>query len=185
VDISLTPQPSPGTVVPERYAGKVVVVAGGSAGIGRACVERFHAEAARVVVVGRDIKRAEETVESLPGQPPALAVSADIGKPEDCARIAHEAEARFGRVDVLINCAATRSVETDDVLALSQADWHRTMAINVNGPLWLSREVLPGMLSRGRGAIVNLISSASFEGGNGAGYTTSKHASSASLVTWR
>lgn len=81
-----------------------------------------------------------------------------------------------GRVDVLVNCAADRSMVTNDPLAMTLEDWQAVLAVNVTGPILLARQVLPSMLERGSGAIVNIISAASFVGGNGMGYGTTKHA---------
>jgi NAD(P)-dependent dehydrogenase (short-subunit alcohol dehydrogenase family) len=168
--------PWSGPITAHRFEGKVALVTGGSVGIGRATVERLHAEGAQVVVVARAAERAQETIDSLSGKPDALAVGADVGDPAAVAELARQSLDRYGRVDVLINCAGIRSLETNDALALTLDDWDRIMAVNVDGPLCLAREFLPGMLERHSGSIVNIISAASFVGGNGMGYGTSKHA---------
>lgn len=164
-------------LVGNRFADKVALLTGGGGGMGRAIAERLHAEGARLVVVDLALERAEETVDQLSGgADAAVAVGADVADADDVARIGRRAEERFGRVDVLVNCAAIRSLETDDPITLSFDDWDRVLAVNVTGALRLAREVLPGMLSRASGSIVNVASAAAFVGGNGLGYGTSKHA---------
>jgi NAD(P)-dependent dehydrogenase (short-subunit alcohol dehydrogenase family) len=129
-----------------------------------------------VVSVARAKERAEDGLSGLTGDGETLAVEADVGVAEDCLRTVGETMDRFGQVDVLVNCAGIRSFETDDPLTLAAEDWQRVNAVNVTGPLLLAQQVLPGMLERGNGAIVNIVSVAALVSGHGAGYVTTKHA---------
>lgn len=158
-----------------RLEGKVALVTGAGSGIGRASAERFAAEGARVAVV--DLKGAEETVaaiEAAGGE--ALALTTDLADEEAVAAMAEVAVDRFGRVDVLMNNAGI----LDDYLPAAEmptAVWRRVLGVNLDAQFFTARALLPQMVERGDGAIINVASTAGLNGGNGgAAYTTSKHA---------
>jgi len=159
----------------DRLAGKVALVTGAGSGIGRASAERFAAEGARVVVV--DVKGAEETAAAIAtagGE--ALALATDVADEAAVAAMAEAALARFGRVDVLMNNAGVLD-EYEPAAETSTETWNRVLGVNLNGQFFTSRALLPQMVARGDGAIVNVASTAGLNGGNGgAAYTTSKHA---------
>src|SRR5260370_4538467 len=82
-----------------------------------------------------------------------LVVMGDVGKPEDCQRIADAAIKQFGAVDVLLNNAALRP--NKPFLEMSEAEWRRIISVDLDAAVWLSRACLPGMLDKGWGRIVN------------------------------
>ena len=158
-----------------RLQGKVALVTGAGSGIGRASAERFAAEGARVAVV--DLKGAEEVaaaIEAAGGE--AIALGTDVADEDAVAAMAAAAIERFGRVDVLMNNAGI----LDDYLPAADmptAVWDRVLGVNLNAQFFTARALLPQMVERGAGAIVNVASTAGLNGGNGgAAYTTSKHA---------
>lgn len=158
-----------------RLREKVALVTGAGSGIGRASAERFAAEGARVAVV--DLKGAEEVaaaIEAAGGE--AIALATDVADEEAVAAMATAAIERFGRVDVLMNNAGV----LDDYLAAADmptAVWERVLGVNLNAQFFTARALLPQMVERGAGAIVNVASTAGLNGGNGgAAYTASKHA---------
>ena len=161
----------------QRHQGRVAVVTGAGSGIGRAVTARLAAEGA--AVVGCDVNEAglEATLEAVrDGGNDATVVAADVTRQDQVDRLVDGAVERHGQVDLLANVAGIM----DWFLPAHEVDdetWNRVMAVNVNGPMMLCRKVLPGMLERGSGTIVNMASVAGLRGGGaGIAYTASKHA---------
>ena len=132
----------------ERFAelfnmsGRVVVVTGGTRGIGRALAEGYVHAGAKVVVASRNPGSCEETEEylrSLGGD--ALGVAADIGDLEDVSRIVNRTIEQFGHLDVLVNNAAMGGQHT--VGLFSPEDWERMFHVNVRGPVFLMHAAIP------------------------------------------
>ena len=155
-----------------RFTGKTVVVTGAGSGIGRATATRVAREGGHVVAVDVAEERLDDLLAELSGAQ-VTPVGADI---TDDASIASILDAAGGHVDALANIAGIM----DDMSALhdmSDAVWRRVFAVNVDGTMKLMRAVLPGMLERGAGSIVNTASEAALRGSAaGAAYTASKHA---------
>src|SRR4030095_2688153 len=82
-----------------------------------------------------------------------LVFRGDVGKSEDCKRIADEAIRKFGTVDALLNNAALRP--NKPFLEMSEAEWRRVIAVDLDAAVWLARACLPGMVQKGWGRIVN------------------------------
>ena len=158
-----------------RLAGKVAVVTGGAYGIGRASVLLFAREEARVVVVDNALEgghEVEQRVRAAGGE--AFFVSADVGRPADAERAIAEAVARYGGVDILFNNAGI--MPAGNALTQSDADWDRTMDVNVRSIFLLSRAAIPSMIARGGGSIVNTASVQGLRGHQDRiAYVTSKH----------
>jgi 3-oxoacyl-[acyl-carrier protein] reductase len=158
-----------------RLQDKVALITGAGSGIGRASAERFAVEGAQVVVV--DLKGAEETVaaiEAAGGE--GLALRTDVADEDAVAAMAEVALERFGKVDVLMNNAGI----LEDFLPAADTPtsvWDRVLGVNLFAQFFTARALLPQMVERGDGAIINIASTAGLNGGNGgAAYTTSKHA---------
>jgi NAD(P)-dependent dehydrogenase (short-subunit alcohol dehydrogenase family) len=140
-----------------RLAETVAIVTGGGSGIGRAICELFAREGAMVVAADRYPERAEETAARI-----AAAGGAAAGLPVDVAdaaavvAMAERAVAAYGRVDVLVNNAGL-SVG-DDILTIDEATWDLNLNVVLKGVFHCSKSVLPGMLERGRGVILNIAS---------------------------
>jgi NAD(P)-dependent dehydrogenase (short-subunit alcohol dehydrogenase family) len=157
-----------------RHEDRVALVTGAGSGIGRATAIRLAREGALVVACDIDDARLEESLAEVGGE--ALGVAGDVARQEDVDRIVREAVSARGRVDVLANVAGIN----DWLLPAHEIDddtWHRVMAVNVTGPMMLCRAVLPGMMERRSGSIVNVSSVGGLRGGtSGIAYTASKHA---------
>jgi 3-oxoacyl-[acyl-carrier protein] reductase len=155
------------TAEPRRLVGRAALVTGASRGIGREIAIRLAAEGADVVVNHRDSAAdAEETKEAITrigGQ--AAVVQADVAVEEDVARLYQESLARFERVDILVNNASI--LRTAPFFDMKFDEWQRVMSVNVGSYFLCCRAVLPAMIERGSGAIVNVASGAGLHGGPG------------------
>lgn len=159
-----------------RLENKVAVVTGAASGMGKAMVTRFAAEGAKVVAADWHAESLDAVVAEISATgAEIIGVSGDVSKREDAERIIDEAVAKFGRVDVLCNNAGVMDVN-QGVGDLTDEMWQRVLGINLNGPMYLSRKVVPLMAAQGGGSIVNTASVAGVGGGAaGAAYTVSKH----------
>lgn len=140
--------------LPGRLRGKVALVTGASRGIGRAIALRFAAEGARVAVAART-RSDLETVARECGSG-TIAIPLDLSDEQACEEGVRLAEAQLGAVDVLVNSAgiavSRKFTDTDTEL------WQRIMAVDLDGPFWLVRASLGGMLERGSGAVIMVAS---------------------------
>lgn len=141
------------------FDGAVAVVTGATSGIGAAIARRFADEGARVVLVGRRSDRGEELAADLGGE--AWFQRADVTREEEVEHLASAVTERWGRVDVLVNCAGAPAT----LGSLTETDVERfrqTYDVNVCGPLLVMKHLSPGMRERGSGSIVNISSVAGF-----------------------
>lgn len=140
--------------------GQVVIVTGGGRGIGRTIAQRLAAAGAAVAVVGRSMRHLEENVlhiQRMGGQ--ATAIAADVTDRAAMERVVYETEQRLGAVDVLVNNAAV--ADTAGPVSTTDPDaWWREVEVNLRGPFLCARAVLPGMLARKQGRIINVVSGA-------------------------
>jgi NAD(P)-dependent dehydrogenase (short-subunit alcohol dehydrogenase family) len=140
----------------DRLKDKVVVVTGSTQGIGRAIARLFVAEGALVVVNShRDDDHAAAVRAALPAER-ILYVCADVSVPAQAQALLDAASARFGRVDVLVNNAGVNVFA--DPLTMTDDQWQRCFAVDLDGAWNMARAVLPGMLAQGAGNIVNIAS---------------------------
>ncbi|MBL8575652.1 MAG: SDR family oxidoreductase [Mesorhizobium sp.] len=133
-----------------ELSGKVVLVTGGSSGIGRAMARAADAAGARVALAGRSASRLNEVASGLRNE--ALPLAADLTKPEEIRRVVDETIARFGRIDILLPNAG---IYIPGEVAEGDPDaWDELMAINVNSVFRLVHAVLPGMIKQEGGHIL-------------------------------
>lgn len=159
-----------------RFEGKSAIVTGGASGIGRATVERFLEEGARVAVIDLSADSCRTMAQELraKGHEP-LFITGDVSRYDDVKRMVTEAARWLGRVDVLFNNAGILVEGT--VEQVSEEAWDRIMAINVKGVFLMCKEVVPMMLDQGGGAIVNNASCSGLVGDrNAIAYNASKGA---------
>ncbi|MBI4506693.1 MAG: glucose 1-dehydrogenase [Chloroflexi bacterium] len=144
-------------------AGRVVVITGGSAGIGRATAQLFAEEGCRVAICGRSAARLEEAARAVAAATGAdvLPVAADIRRPGDTARLLAAARERFGGVDVLVNNAGAPAPKPYEEMA--HQDWQEVLSYKLVGYVTCATQVLPYMRERGGGRIVNVVGSAGRE----------------------
>jgi len=160
-----------------RLEGKVAVITGAGSGMGRSMANLFAAEGAKVVAADWQADSLDEVVAEVRADWGEITgVQGNVAVREDCERLIDAAVAAYGGVDVLCNNAGVMDLN-QGVAELEDAVWERVMGINVEGPMFLSRKVVPIMIARGGGSIVNTASAAGIGGGAaGAAYTVSKHA---------
>jgi NAD(P)-dependent dehydrogenase (short-subunit alcohol dehydrogenase family) len=139
-----------------RFEGKRALVTGASSGIGRACVVALAAEGARVTATGRDEARLGRTRDACVEPGHVRIDAADIVDPAQARRVAVDAIAAMGGVDVLVNAAGI-ALEAG-VLDIGATDWRSTLDLNLDAVLWTSQVVARDMIGRGSGSIVNVSS---------------------------
>ena len=140
-----------------RLDGRVAIVTGGARGIGQAIAGAYAGEGARVFIVDRDADRAAATAASIVGPGgPAQALVADVADEARVGEVIAEVLAGAGRIDILVNNAAVQREAR--LLEQTVADFHEIVNTNLLGTFLYSRAVLPSMLARGSGVIINLSS---------------------------
>jgi Short-chain alcohol dehydrogenase of unknown specificity len=146
----------------ETLKDSVVVITGGSAGIGRAAARELLGAGARVVLGARRRERLEALEAEFPGQ--AAAVEMDVRSPEDCHRLVKTALERFGRLDSLVANAGIGMY--GGILDLTDEALTTMLDTNIAGTVWPIRAAVPEMIKTGRGDIVIVASVAGFRGGS-------------------
>jgi NAD(P)-dependent dehydrogenase (short-subunit alcohol dehydrogenase family) len=166
----------PESLAAERLRGKVAIVTGCGRGIGRAVVERFVAEGAAVLGSQRTEEEGRELMDDLARSGARVAFApADVRDPGAVARAVDHALERFGRVDVLVNNAAVGLLRS--IVDTTDEEYDEVMDTNVRGLFVWCRHVLPPMLDRGGGSVINIGSVASTVGfADDAAYCASKGA---------
>ena len=137
--------------------GKTVMITGASRGIGEAAARAFAAAGANVVLVARGQDAIVEIAGSIGDQ--ALAIPCDVSKFWEVERAVQAAEDTFGSVDVLVNNAGMIE-PVAHLAAIDPNDWDRVIDVNLKGVFYGMRAVLPGMIARGGGTILNISSGA-------------------------
>jgi len=167
-----------------RLAGKVAVVTGSSSGIGRAVARLFAKEGAKVGIVDINMAGGEETVSLIRNDGgEAMFCQADVTKSDQVKRMAEQVTEAFGTVTVLHNNAGGWKWDLHDtVTENSEEEWDRLIDLNLKSVFLVSREFIPGMMTRG-GSIINTVSvnsfmpveqSAAYSAGKAGGFTLTK-----------
>lgn len=137
--------------------GKVAIVSGASRGIGESIARTFVQNGAQVVIAARKIDGLNQVARSIGGEN-VHAVATHTGKEADCAALVEAAVSRYGKVDVLVNNAATNPY-FGPMVDVDEGAWDKTFEVNVKGYFWLAREVVKHLRSRNAtGSIVHMAS---------------------------
>jgi 3-oxoacyl-[acyl-carrier protein] reductase len=155
---------------------KVAMVTGAGRGIGKAISLRFAEEGASLILCARTASQLQEVTDAIRSAGrPCLSAVVDIAKEDQVTRLVQDGLDRFGKIDILVNNAGISNPKP--FLETSNADWDDAIDVNLKGVVICTRAVLPGMLQRGSGAIVNIASAAGLRGLPGSpAYTASKAA---------
>jgi acetoacetyl-CoA reductase/3-oxoacyl-[acyl-carrier protein] reductase len=173
--MSVTTSPAQTRLHRPRLHGKVAFVTGGTRGIGAAICQSL-AEQGADVAAGFSSNRnaAQDFIDKLCGEGLKGSIhQGNVGNAEDCRRTVGEVIEHHGRLDILVNNAGITIDKT--VMKMSDEDWNKVIAVNLSGTFFMSKAVLPHMLERGSGRIINISSIIGEQGNIGqANYAASK-----------
>ena len=157
-----------------KIRDKIVIVTGAASGIGKALCHRFRTEGAGgIVAVDINADGARRTAESING----VGLAADVAKETDIIRVVEETEQRFGHIDIFVSNAGISFSDATNAASASNEDWDRSWGVNVMAHVYAARAVLPKMMARGSGYLLNTASAAGLLSQIGAAsYSVTKHA---------
>jgi len=157
-----------------RLKDKITLITGGTSGIGEATAILFSREGACVAITGRNTERGKDVVKRIRHEGgEAIFVRADVSVAKDCRHAVDAAVKAFGGVDILFNNAGVFYPHA--ALECSEKEWDEQIDINLKGTFLMSKSVLPAMIERGRGVIINNASGWGIVGGDRAvAYCASK-----------
>jgi NAD(P)-dependent dehydrogenase (short-subunit alcohol dehydrogenase family) len=143
---------------------KVAMITGAASGIGRGISLRLAEMGAHVAVLDIDEMKAGETVSEIESQGgEAISINCDVRNAPDCRRATETVVGRWGKIDILCNCAGIAIRK--DVVDLTEEEWDRALDVTLKGIYLLSHEVVPHMIRIGGGSIINIGSGWSLKGG--------------------
>ena len=158
-----------------KLSGKIAVVTGAAQGIGAGVVKRFLEDGVEAVaLVDLNLEAAQATAKELdPTGERAIAYKCNVANPQDVERCFGEILAKFGRVDILVNNAGI--IRDRTIIKMPVEDWELVLKIDLSALFYCCKQVLPGMIQRQYGKIVNM-SSMGFMGSHGqSNYAAAKH----------
>ncbi len=138
----------------KRLEDRVAIVTGGGSGIGKATVERFVSEGAKVVIADLDIATATRVADEY-GQ---VAIETNVADEASVNSMVEQVMARFGRIDIAFNNAGISPPDDDSILETSVDAWQRVQDVNLKSVYLCCKAVLPHMLKAGKGSIINTAS---------------------------
>ncbi|MEO8976594.1 MAG: SDR family NAD(P)-dependent oxidoreductase [Casimicrobiaceae bacterium] len=139
---------------PRRLEGRVAMITGGASGIGAAIATLFAAEGAHVAVADLDVAASQRHADALGA--PAMAVEVDVTRESTVQAAVRSVRERLGPVDILVNSAGI--IRKAWVKDMTEAMWDQVLDVNLKGTFLCSKAVLPAMIERSRGRIVNIAS---------------------------
>jgi dehydrogenase/reductase SDR family member 4 len=134
---------------------KIALITGGSRGIGRAIAETFVREGATVAICGRKQQSLEEAARGIGHG--VIPIACHIGRAADIQQLTDTLHSRFGRIDILVNNAAT-NVAQGPALSIDDGQFDKMIEVNLKSAFRLIRLIAPGMCNRGQGSIINIAS---------------------------
>ena len=160
-----------------KLTGKVALITGGGTGIGRAVAEAFANEGAQVIITGRRADKLQSACDSISAEPSVQYRAVDVADLTQVQAAVQWATDTFGRVDILVNNAGVNVVQRK-IAEITPESWETIMRINATGAFNTIHALLPQMIERQDGVIINVSSLAGVRAGplGGAAYSASKHA---------
>jgi len=157
-----------------RLKNKVALITGGTSGIGEATALVFAREGASVAITGRNEERGRTVVQKIKAAgAEGIFITADVSSAADCRRAIDETTQALGSIDILFNNAGVFYPQT--ALECSEQEWDEQIDVNLKGTFLMSKFVLPGMIARRHGVIINNASGWGIVGGDHAvAYCASK-----------
>ena len=145
----------------QRFTDKVALITGAASGIGRATALRLGEEGATLYLADINEAGLAETVEALPAGTPATTCCVDITSSAACSQLVQDCVTAYGKLDVLCNIAGIALCK--NLTDISDQDWDRMIAVNLNAVFFLSRAAIPQLIES-KGNIINMSSSAGLVG---------------------
>jgi NAD(P)-dependent dehydrogenase (short-subunit alcohol dehydrogenase family) len=137
---------------------KIAVVTGASRGIGRAIAQAFAREGASVVICGRKQEALDQVASEIGGAAGAVfPLACHVGRQDQIQRLVETANTKFGRIDILVNNAAT-NIAQEPVLQIDEGKFDKMIEVNLKSAFRLMQAIAPGMCERGWGSIINIAS---------------------------
>lgn len=139
-----------------NFKEKIVLVTGGASGIGRAICQSFANQGATVVVLDMNLELAQELTGTLEND--AFALQCDVTNNNSIDQAVSTVVQKFSKIDILVNSAGIALLNPAEVVG--QAEWDKTLSVNLTGTFFMSQRVGKEMLKSGKGSIINLASQA-------------------------
>ncbi|MFO0848693.1 MAG: SDR family oxidoreductase [Gemmataceae bacterium] len=137
--------------------GKVAVVTGGGSGVGKAVARLLLSRGAKVAIAGRDGAKLQAVADEFAAGDALMTVPTDVSVPSECQTLIDAAINRFGRVDILVNNAGT-NIKARTLRELTPDAWDKMIRANLDGAFYCTKALLPHLLERRDGVIVNVVS---------------------------
>lgn len=146
------------------FEGKTAIVTGAAQGMGRAYVELLSAQGANVVLADINEEAAQATIGEIGRPDQMIAVKTDVSAIEACEACAAAAKDKFGGTDILINNAGLLTAAMyPSLIEMPVEEYHRILGVMTHGMLWMARAVVPSMIERGGGGILNVSSIGAYQ----------------------
>ncbi|MBA3709499.1 MAG: SDR family oxidoreductase [Planctomycetes bacterium] len=143
--------------VPRTLAGRVALIVGGARGLGLAIARQYAAEGAEIAIADLDAAAAQSACAAM--SPAAMSSRVDVADPASSREVVEQVVARFGRLDILVNCAAICLV--DPLLDVTPERWDRVFAVNARGAFFCMQHAARAMTANGFGRIITISTPAS------------------------